>query len=131
MASTKSTLTQIFLKQAGLPVTDDSIHKALFKWWKNPRDKQEGGLTLTDEGLNHLKNTLGLKCYDIPFPKNFEFTTQIILFLDQFIDCPNYYNKKSIIIFNEKKAAELMLFAGDIRKFGTAKAMARQRDLNS
>jgi hypothetical protein len=131
MASTKHTLTQIFLKQAGLPVTEDSVRKSLFKWWKNPRDKKEGGLALTDEGLDHLAVKLGLKYYEIPFPKDFEFTTQIVLFLDQFIDCPNYYTKKAILVFNEKKAAELMLFSGDVRKYGVAKAMARQRDLNA
>jgi hypothetical protein len=131
MASTKHTLTQIFLKQADLPVTEESIHKALFKWWKNPRDKKEGGLALTAEGLDHLAVKLGLKYYEIPFPKDFEFTTQIVLFLDQFIDCPNYYTKKAILVFNEKKAAELMLFSGDVRKYGVAKAMARQRDLNA
>ena len=80
MAISKDTLTRIFLKQAGLTVTDDSVRKASFKWWKNPRDKQEGGLALTDEGLDHLAVTLGLRYYEIPFPKNFEFTTQIVLF---------------------------------------------------
>ena len=131
MASTKDTLTRIFLKQAEQPVTDESVRKALFKWWKNPRDKKEGGLALTDEGLDHLAVKLGLKYYEIPFPKGFEFTTQIVLFLDQFIDCPNYYTKKAILVFNEKKAAELMLFSGDVRKYGTAKAMSRQRELNT
>ena len=131
MASTKDTLTRIFLKQAEQPVTDESVRKALFKWWKNPRDKKEGGLALTDEGLDHLAVKLGLKYYEIPFPKGFEFTTQIVLFLDQFIDCPNYYTKKAILVFNEKKAAELMLFSGDVRKYGIAKAMSRQRELNA
>jgi hypothetical protein len=130
MAINKDALTRIFLRQANLPVTDESVRKAQFKWWKNPREKQEGGLALTDEGLDHLAVTLGLKYYEIPFPKGFEFTTQIVLFLDQFIDCPNYYTKKAILVFNEKKAAELMLFSGDVRKYGTAKAMARQRELN-
>jgi len=119
------------MKQADMPVDDASVRKMTFTWWKNPREKQEGGLTLTEEGLSHLANKLGLKYYEINFPKNFEFTTQIVLFLDQFLDCPNFYNKKAIIVFNEKKAAELMLFSGDVRKYGIAKAMARQRDLNA
>jgi hypothetical protein len=50
----------------------------------------------------------------------------VILFLDQYLDCPNYYTKKKIVVFNEKKACELMLFSGDVRKYGLAKAMSRQ-----
>jgi hypothetical protein len=130
MAISKDALTLIFLKQAGMPTDEASVRKMMFAWWKNPRAKTEGGLTLTKEGFQFLSNTLGLKYYEIPFPKGFKFTTQVVLFLDQFIDCPNYYTKKEIIIFNEKKAAELMLFSGDVRKYGIAKAMARQRDLN-
>ena len=130
MASVKDTLTRIFLKQSTLPTDKDTVRKKMFAWWKNPREKTEGGLTLTKEGLQYLTNTLGLKYYEIPFPKDFEFTTQVVLFLDQFLDCPNYYTKKEIIVFNEKKAAELMLFSGDVRKYGVAKAMSRQREIN-
>jgi hypothetical protein len=130
MATVKHNLTKIFLREAGLSIDDDTIRQKMFMWWKNPRDKKEGGLALTKEGFQFLANDLKLKHYEIPFPKNFEFTTQVVLFLDQFLDCPNYYTKKEIIVFNEKKAAELMLFSGDVRKYGAAKAMARQRDLN-
>lgn len=130
MASVKQNLTKIFLKQAGIEPDDETVKKSIFTWWKNPREKTEGGFSLTAQGFDFLANTLQLKYYEIPFPKDFEFTTQIVLFLDQFLDCPHYYTKKEIIVFKEKKAAELMLFAGDIRKYGIAKAMARQRELN-
>lgn len=130
MATIKNNLTKIFLRQANMPTDKTTVRNVTFKWWNNPREKKEGGLALTQEGFQFLANTLGLKYYEIKFPKDFEFTTKIVLFLDQFIDCPHYYTKKEIIVFQERKAAELMLFSGDIRKFGTAKAMARQRDLN-
>jgi hypothetical protein len=109
-----------------MPTDDDSVKKANLAWWRNPREKLQGGLTLTDEGLDFLIGTLKLRSYDISFPKDFEFTTQVILFLDQYLDCPNYYTKKKIVVFNEKKACELMLFSGDVRKYGLAKAMSRQ-----
>jgi hypothetical protein len=35
-------------------------------------------------------------------------------------------DKKGIIVTNEKKALELHLFSGDIRKYGLMKAMKRQ-----
>lgn len=130
MSSIKENLTKIFLSQSGLPSDPETIRKKIFLWWKNPREKREGGLSLTNEGFLFLTEVLNLKCYEIAFPKDFEFTTQIVLFLDQYLDCPHYYTKKQIFVFKEKKAAELMLFAGDIRKYGIAKAMARQRQLN-
>ena len=113
-----------------MPTDDESVKRAIVSWWKNPRNKDRGGLALTEEGFDFLKDTLGLKSYGIKFPKGFEFTTQVVLYLDQYIDCPNFYDKKGITVFNEKRACELMLFSGDVRKYGLAKAMARQRELN-
>ena len=131
MGSFQRTLTKIFLEQAGLPSDEESIRSYRFRWWKNPRDKLKSGLTLTQEGFQFLTNTLELKYYEIDFPKDLEFTAQVILWFDNFIDCPHFYNKKQIIVFKEKTAAELMLFSGDVRKYGTAKAMARQRELEN
>jgi len=52
-------------------------------------------------------------------------TTQVIIFLDQFIDCPYYFTNRSIFVTSEKKAVELTLFSGDLRKYGITKAMNR------
>ena len=131
MANLKKTLTNIFLKQADLPNSDENIKKMLFTWWKNPREKLDSGLTLTDEGFDFLSNTLCLKSYKVPFPKDFKWTTQVILFMDQEIDCPYYFTKKDIFVFSERRACELLLFSGDVRKYGLAKAMARKRQLNN
>ena len=130
MSTLKIFLTKIFLQQANLPAEEEDVRKMLFVWWKNPREKLEGGLTLTEEGYKFLDETVKLKNYSIPFPKDFVFTTQVILWLDQFLDCPHYYNKKEIVVFKETKAVELMLFSGDVRKYGLAKAMSRQREIN-
>lgn len=130
MSTLKTFLTKIFLQQANLPAEEEDVRKMLFVWWKNPREKLEGGLTLTEEGYKFLDETVKLKNYSIPFPKDFVFTTQVILWLDQFLDCPHYYNKKEIVVFKETKAVELMLFSGDVRKYGLAKAMSRQREIN-
>jgi hypothetical protein len=61
----------------------------------------------------------------VPFPQEFTITTQVLIFLDKFIDCPYYLAADGIIVTNEKKAMELHLFSGDIRKYGLIKAMAR------
>lgn len=129
MSGLKDLYTKVFLQQVGLPSDDDSIRQYIKKWFRNPREKLDSSLTLTEEGFEFLVTKVGLKSYRIPFPKDFEITNQVVLFLDKFLDCPNYYNKTEIYVFKEKKAAELMLFSGDVRKYGIAKALARQREL--
>jgi len=124
----KETYTKIFLKQAGKSANEISLKQYLPLWWQNTRAKDVGGLRLTDEGFRFITEDLELVTYDIPYPPDFEFTTQSIIWLDNFIDCPYYLGRKSITVTNEKKALELHLFSGDIRKYGLTKAMKRQQE---
>ena len=122
--SNKQTYTKIFLKELGKSQNDLSVKEYLHLWWKNTRDKNVGGLRLTDQGYDTIKE-IGLATYDIPYPKDMPLTTQVIIFLDKFIDCPYYLTNRSITVTNEKKAVELTLFSGDLRKYGLTKAMNR------
>ena len=74
------------------------------------------------------KFQIDLATYDIPYPRDVPLTTQVIIFLDKFIDCPYYITTRSIIVTNEKKAVELSLFSGDLRKYGLTKAMTRSKE---
>jgi hypothetical protein len=121
----KTTYTKIFLQQANITVTDSTIREYMPIWWRNSRVKAEGGLRLTEEGLKFVQERLELQTYDVPFPQEFTITTQVLIFLDKFIDCPYYLAADGIIVTNEKKAMELHLFSGDIRKYGLIKAMSR------
>lgn len=123
----KETYTKVFLKQAGKAITAASLQEYMPVWWQNTRIKDEGGLRLTDEGYRFITEDLELQTYDVPYPKDFELTTQVIIFLDKFIDCPYYMSKRGLIVTDEKKAVELHLFSGDIRKYGLMKAMKRQK----
>ena len=122
----KETYTKIFLKQLGKSTSDLSVKEHMPLWWQNTRNKEQGGLRLTNEGYDVLTQ-IDLATYDIPYPKDMTMTTQIIIFLDQFIDCPYYLTNRSMIVTNEKKAVELTLFSGDLRKYGLTKAMSRQK----
>jgi len=122
----KEVYTKIFLKQSGKSVNEVTIKENMPLWWQNTRSKDEGGLRLTDEGLRFIIEELELQTYDVPYPADFEFTTQSLLFLDKFITCPYYMGKRSLTVTDEKKALELHLFSGDIRKYGLTKAMKRQ-----
>lgn len=123
----KETYTKIFLKQLNIAISDVSVKEHLPMWWQNTRSKNEGGLRLTDEGLRVIVEDLQLATYDVPYPADFEITTQVIIFLDQFINCPYYMGKRGITVTDEKKAIELHLFSGDIRKYGLTKALSRQK----
>lgn len=121
----KETYTKLFLKELGKSVNEANVKEFMPLWWQNTRNKGAGGLRLTDRGYEVLQE-IGIATYDIPYPREMPITTQVIIFLDQFIDCPYYLTNRSITVTNEKKAIELTLFSGDLRKYGIIKAMKRQ-----
>ena len=82
-------------------------------------------MRLTAKGFAHLRSELDLKFYEIPLPHDQTIATQTILFLDKFITCPYYLDRSSLWVTEEKKAIELHLFSGDLRKYGLVKAMSR------
>jgi hypothetical protein len=122
----KETYTKIFLKELGKSYNDLAVKEFMPLWWQNNRSKNTGGLRLTEAGFDILTE-IDLATYDIPYPRDMPLTTQVIIFLDQFIDCPYYLTNRSITVTNEKKAVELTLFAGDLRKYGLTKAMSRSK----
>ena len=121
----KETYTKIFLKNANIAIGQNTLKEYMPMWWKNSRSKNFGGLRLTDEGITFIKDKLQLQTYDVPFPNDFTLTTQVIIFLDKYLDTPYYLADDGVIDTNEKKAMELMLFSGDIRKYGLNKALSR------
>ena len=125
--SNKVLYTKIFLKQADKSINNVSVKEHLSLWWQNTRSKEQGGLRLTDEGYRFIKEDLDLQTYDIPYPQNFELTTNTIIWLDNFIDCPYYLGRREIVVTNEKKALELSLFSGNVRKYGLTKALNQQK----
>ena len=75
-------------------------------------------------GLEWIKD-LDIKVYEIKFPTKIIFTPQTFLWLDEFVDCPYYIDKKQIIVTMEKMALQLMMFSGDVTKYGLARAMSK------
>jgi len=123
----KDVFTEAFLKSAGINITKDIVKEKKLKWWWNVREKSQGGLRLTDEGLEFIINNAELKVYSIKFPGHVVLTPQILVWLDQQMTSPFYYNKKEITVLSEKDAFELYLFSGDVRKMGYTKALAQRR----
>ena len=124
--TSKETYTKVFLKQLDQPVNNLSVRSALAEWWRNPRSKAKGGMRLTEEGYRMMTEDLDISFYEVPYAPDMNFTTQIIIWLDNFIDCPYYLDKRSMFVSDDKKALELHMFSGDIKKYGISKALARQ-----
>jgi hypothetical protein len=122
----KDTYTRVFLEAAGITANPDTIKKYKAVWWWNIRNKDSGGLRMTEHALNFIEEYAKIKTYKIDFPEQFSFTPQVLVWLDNFIDSPFYITKKNIIVMREKAAFELYLFSGDVRKMGHNKALARR-----
>lgn len=127
---TKLLLTKEFLKGSGLPDDEKSLEKYLWTWWVNPRLNGDRSLGLTTQGYEVISKDVGLKFYQIDLPDTTEITNQLIIWLDKFIDCPWYMTKKSIFVSREKIAVQLVLFSGDLQKFGKAKDRANKATIS-
>jgi hypothetical protein len=116
----KTEITKYIAEQEQLPADEKSIRKLVALWWQNPRNKEKGGLKLTDEGFARL--TKYLKAHRVRFEDEVEYTNQLILRLDNFITCPWYVTRKEVFVFDDKMAVQLVLFSGNIARFSSAKA---------
>lgn len=123
---TKDAYTRVFLQAANIDPTPEKIKEYKAVWWWNFRSKDSGGLRLTEHALNFIEEYAKIKTYKIDLPKEFSFTPQVLIWLDNFIDSPFFFDKKYIIVMKEKAAFELYLFSGDIRKMGHNKALAKR-----
>jgi hypothetical protein len=123
----KIEITEKVLKILNPEYTETDYKLAARSWWQNPRHKDSGGMRLTDLGYNSL-NRAGIKDHFVKFYEPILYTNQLVVWLDNFIECPFYLSKKGIHVFNEKMAVQLVLFSGNIAKFSAAKAKSLDKD---
>jgi hypothetical protein len=126
----KDIYTRSILKAAGDSVDENSLKEKKIIWWYNIRSKNEGGLRLTEEGIRYITEQAKLKTYAIELPNKLSITSQILIWLDNFINSPYFLSKKEIIVTEEKTAFELYLFSGDVQKLGYSKAMRKRLGQN-
>lgn len=122
----KDTYTAVFLQAAGLQTDPSTIKKYKAVWWWSTREKATGGLRLTEQALEFIEKYAKIKTYKIDFPKEFSFTPQVLVWLDNYIESPYFITKKHIVVMREKAAFELYLFSGDVRKMGHNKALSKR-----
>jgi hypothetical protein len=116
----KYEITNKVLNTLNPDATEKDFKVAYTNWWANIRNKDKGGLRLTEFGYKSFKQA-DLKDYRVAFDQNILFTNRMIIQLDHFIDCPYYLTHKEIFVFSEKMAVQLVLFSGDIKKYGQAR----------
>lgn len=124
----KHQLTEKLLGQLDIPATQENINKHFKLWWKNTRKDHNNSLRLTDAGYVLFTEKVNLLSYDIDFPEEPIWTNELLLRLDRFLESPYYIQKKGITVFREKTAVELILYGGDLQKYGVAKAKSAERD---
>jgi len=127
----KTAYTRTFMQLLEQPIHDETVKTNYYTWWQNVRESyQARSLRLTKQGFEMLES-IDLKTYTIKFPQKIIFTPQTYLWLDEFVDCPYFVDKAKIIVTMEKMALQLMLFAGDVTKYGMARAMSKAEDQES
>lgn len=121
----KDSYTKVFLAETDESITDEKIQTYKKLWWYNQRNKNDNSLRLTTEGLSYI-DQIGIKKYEIPFPESVKVNSQLLLWLDHYLDSPYFIAKKSIIVIRERTALEMHLFSGDIYKYGYVKALSKK-----
>ena len=127
----KDTYTSVFLKAAGQTCDDEHIKKLRAVWWYSTRGKDVGGLRMTDQCLEFVEKQAEIKIYKIELPKDLTIGPQVLVWMDQYLDCPFHLQKRYIRVLSEKAAFELYLFSGDVRKMGSAKALNKRLNQES
>lgn len=122
----KIELTKYVLETLNLNYTTKTLRKYMHLWWWNTRNKNTGGWRLTEEGFFHLNGPI--KSYEIKFDDPVFFTNELIIWIDQNINCPFYINNKRIWVFCEKMAVQIVLFSGDIQKLHRAKKRSKEQE---
>jgi hypothetical protein len=120
----KTEITKQVLESMGLVADPQRVKKTIPIWWANPRKKTNSGLRLTDQGFECLQKA-DIKSYEIKFEKPLQYTNQLVINLDRYMDFPFHINSRSVHVFGEKMAVQLVLFSGDIQKYGTSRERFR------
>lgn len=119
--SLKNDITRFVLETISPNDVERLFKSSINSWWYSTQKKERGGLQLTKQGFECLVKA-EIKEYKIKFENPIELTSQLIIWLDNFIDCPFYVTNKEIYVFSESMAIQLVLFSGNIYKYGKARA---------
>lgn len=128
----KLEITKQLAKKDSKYSQDPKYIPMLYKaWWVNWKNNEDRSFKLTDSGFQYFSDNAEVKFYEIRFPVGLVLTNRIIIDLDRYIDCPYYIKNDKIYVTGEKIAVQLVLFDGDLTKFGKAKRETKKRSSKS
>jgi hypothetical protein len=119
----KTSIILSLLNHAGFAINKRHVKEYLNSWWCNPRNESKS-FRLTESGLAAFTRA-NITPYVIELPDELKYTNRLILQLDNFITGPYYLERKRITVFDENMAIQLMLFAGDLKKYADAKVNSK------
>ncbi len=90
-------------------------------WWVNPRRKTTGGFRLTENGYKAFK-ALDIEEFKVDLDERIEWTSDMVLKMDRFVDAPFYLTPDTIYVFDSSMAVQLILFSGNLQKYSLARA---------
>lgn len=102
----------------------DMLYRA---WWTSWRNAEDSRFQLTEKGYEYFSKIADIKFYEITLPLGLVITNKMIIDLDRYIDCPFYLTNKAIMVTGEKAALQLVLFDGDLTRFGQVKDKSRKK----
>jgi hypothetical protein len=121
----KQQITRKVLEIINPDATDKDYQTAFHSWWVNTLTKNKGGLRLTKDGYEAFQQA-DIKSYRVVYDNGpVYFINQLFVWLDQHVDCPYFITLDEIFVFSEKMAVQLMLFSGNIYKYGYAKQLSK------
>ena len=126
----KYEITKVVLESLGLPADEKRIKKTIPTWWFSTRIKDKGGLRLTEQGFDCLRKA-DIKCYEVKFDEPIVATNELIIWIDQNIDCPFFLTNRQIWVFGERTAIQLVLFSGNIAKLHRAQKRFAEKQKTS
>ena len=121
----KYQLTAELLKLIDPATPSTGIEKLMWTVWRSPK-KKDTGFALTDAGFDMFSDILELKFYQIDLPDTLSITNKVRIWLDKYVDCPFYISNRTLFVSREKVAVQLVLFSGDLHKFGLAKETSQK-----
>lgn len=122
----KVELTKYVAQKLNLNCEGKNLPKLMQTWWKNPRSKPHNGYWLTEKGFECFVQA-DIQYYKVRFEKPPIETNKFIVWADNLITCPFYYNNKAIFVFDEKIAVQIALFCGDMHQFIEFKAKIKEK----
>jgi len=118
MISSQTMFTNQYLKlsKEEMDIDEQIVEKYRKIWWHNTRNKAVGGLRLTDAGLKYLIK-YDVKLYEITFPSPVKLTAQLLITLDNIIDCPYYISNTALTVTCEQQCTTFMIYLDHIDEY--------------